>query len=160
MSDKPVLDDRGRRGLIANALLFTAICLVVNGIVFGLGWNTASSAGRAPLIPPGPVVGLVWTALFAAMGAARWAYLRDTPAPGWRGHAPAALAAACLAFPFYTAGLSDQRVGYVGTVATLGLAILAAALLRSSSRLASALIVPTAIWTGWVAMVGAVFGRI
>jgi tryptophan-rich sensory protein len=155
-----IFRDHGRRGLLANAGAFTATCLATNGLIFGLGWNAESSAGTVPLIPPGPVVGVVWTMLFAGMGTARWAYLRDAGERGWQRHVPTALAAVCLAFPFYTAGLSDERVGYVGTVATFGATVVAAAALWERSRLASGLILPTAIWTGWVSLVGAVFGRI
>lgn len=160
MTTAPIFHDHGRRGLLANAGAFTATCLATNGLIFGLGWNAGSSAGTAPLIPPGPVVGVVWTMLFAGMGAARWAYLRDAGERGWQVYVPTALAAMCLAFPFYTAGLSDERVGYVGTVVTFGATIAATAVLWGRSRLAGALILPTAIWTGWVSLVGTVFGRI
>jgi len=155
-----ILDDPTRRGLIANAAAFVVTALIVNGVIFALGWNFSSAVDRPPLIPPGAVVGTVWTLLFALMGAARWAWLRDTRDHGWRGWTPVALAAACLAYPFYTGGLADQASGIVGTVVTMIAALAIAALLWPGSRLAGALIVPTVAWTGWVAMVGAVYGRI
>ena len=156
----PVFADPNRRGLIANAAVFVVACLLVNGLVFGLGWAAASSAVRAPLIPPGPVVGSVWTILFAMMGAARWAYLRDAGGGGWRGWAPAALASLCLAFPFYTAGFSDRQAGFIGTAATLVIAAIICGALYRESKIAAAFIAPTVAWTGWVTMVGVVFGRI
>lgn len=157
-----ILDDPHRRGLIANATAFVVAALVINGVIFALGWNLTPSATRPPLIPPGPVVGTVWTLLFALMGAARWAWLRDTPGDdrGWRVWTPVALAVGCLAYPFYTGGLANQTSAYIGTVVTLAAAIVIAGLLYRRSPLAAGLIVPTALWTGWVAMVGAIFGRI
>lgn len=155
-----ILDDPDRRGLIANAAAFVATCIVVNGLVFGLGWTAGSAAVRPPLIPPGPVVGIVWTILFACMGAARWAYARDTRDRDWRHWAVVALAVVCLAFPFYTRGFADQEAGYVGTLATLAAALGVVAALAPRSRTAAAWIVPTVVWTGWVAIVGTIFGRI
>lgn len=161
MTSATAFDDPQRRGLFVNAAAFVVVCLVVNGVIFGLGWNAPpSSAGRAPFIPPGPVVGTVWTLLFALMGAARWAYVRDARDRGWRGWMPVVLAAVCLAFPFYTSGLSDQDTGFIGTVATLGFAVFVAAALSGQSAAAAWAIVPTIVWTGWVAGVGAIFGRI
>ena len=160
MSVFAIFAEPHRRGLVANVAAFVVACLVVNGLVFGLGWAAASSANAAPLIPPGPVVGSVWTLLFALMGAARWAYLRDTRRGGRHGWAPAALAVLCLAFPFYTAGFSDQKAGFVGTAVTLGVATMVCGMLYRRAPLAAACIAPTVVWTGWVTMVGVVFGRI
>lgn len=105
-------------GLAANLGLFVGLPLVLNGLIFGLGWDRAS--GPRVGIPPGWVVGSLWVVLFAGMGTARWLLLR---AAGGREEQRrvewvSLLAFLCLLYPLYTAGLRNDRVGLVGNVIT------------------------------------------
>jgi len=122
MSDgQPVMS-----GLAANLAVFVGAPLVVNGLIFGLGW--ARTDGPQAGLPPGWVVGVIWVVLFAGMGTARWLLLRTA----WvdveqrRVERVTLLAFVCLLYPLYTAGLQNERVGLVGNILTLWLARAAA----------------------------------
>jgi tryptophan-rich sensory protein len=146
----------GRQRRLVRIAAFVGVCLATNGLIFALGWNAPGAQATPAAIPPGPVVGAVWLVLFAAMGAA-YDLAKASQRRAW---VPLALAAACLAYPFYTAGLRDQSLGYCGVVATLLAALASALALRPASRRAAWLVVPVAVWTGYVAIVGAVAGAI
>ncbi len=140
------------QGTIVNIVAFVAAALIGNGLVFATG-----SAGGPPppgaegLLPPGPVVGAVWLVQFALMGVARAWVLRDGGAGEWRGWLPVAIGVICLAFPVYTAGLSDPAAGAVGTVVTLVVVVIAMLAIGQSSSRAAWALVPLACWLGYVA---------
>jgi len=92
-----------------------AIVLVINGLIFGLGWNDGSSITSDELTPPGWLVGSIWLILFAIFGVLRYQLLSQ---PGKRKLLDI-LIAACALYPAYTAGLSNQTVALVGNVLTL-----------------------------------------
>ena len=106
------------RGLAANLVVFVGLPVVLNGVIFGLGWNRASGPNVG--IPPGWFVGSMWVVLFAGMGLARWLLLRAATgrAEQRRVEWVSLLAFLCLLYPLYTVGLRDDRVGLVGNVVT------------------------------------------
>jgi tryptophan-rich sensory protein len=122
MQDGRIGDDRSggpvMTGLAANQVVFVGLPLVLNGVIFGLGWDRAS--GPQVGIPPGWIVGALWVVLFAGMGTARWLLLRaarrheDQQRAEW----VSLLAFLCLLYPLYTLGLRDDRVGLVGNLIT------------------------------------------
>jgi tryptophan-rich sensory protein len=128
-------------GLAANLAVFILSPLVMNGIIFGLGWDRASAS--IPGVPPGPVVGVIWMLLFTGMGVARRLLVRAR-----RGGAEwvSLLALVCLLFPLYTVGLRSMVTGLVGTLLT---AVLAIAVVRSSwnrSREAAVCVAAVCVW--------------
>ena len=139
----------GRAGLAMNVAVLLAATIAVNGFLFGIGWARPSGA-QMPMIPPGAVVGLIWTVLLGLMGAARWAYVRGSGDTGWRSWTPFMLGALCIAYPFYTSGLQRNGAAFWGTVVTLIAAVAVMFALRRGDRLAPWLLVPTAIWGGYV----------
>ncbi len=128
-------------GLAANLAVFVLVPLALNGVIFGLGWDRAG--GPMPGIPPGPVVGAIWVLLFAGMGIARWFLLRAR-----RGGAEwvSLLAFVCLLYPFYTAGLRNDRVGLVGNLLTAALAVAVAVMAWRRCRAAAACICAVCVW--------------
>ncbi len=122
--------------LAGNLGVFIVPPLVLNGIIFGLGWN--GNTAPSPYLPPGWLVGTIWMALFTAMGAARWLLVRDTTdAPAaWR---VSLLAFLCMIYPLYTLGLSSEKIGLAGSVATGAVAVWVVARLVRVSRTAAAL---------------------
>ncbi len=138
------------KALAANVLLPIAAITAVNTLVFGLGWNMASGPALPGLlfpVLPGWLVGVVWTCLFAMMGAARWRIRR---ARGSSGRASRdwliRLMALCCAYPFYTLGLSNEIIGFAGNIATIIVAWVAFAKLRMVSQLAALAPASVAAW--------------
>ena len=119
-----------RRALLpslgGNLALFILLPLLLNGLIFGLGWNqgTRAAQGQLPGVPPGWVVGTLWMVLFAGMGVARWLLVR-VRGGRWSVTAEGVslLGILCLLYPLYTSGLRDDRVGLIGNVLTVAVAI-------------------------------------
>ena len=145
----PLLRAEGPWALAANVGLLIAATFVINGFLFASGWATPSGR-QMPMIPPGAVVGLIWTVLLGLMGAARWVYVRASGDSGWRSWTPFALAALCIAYPFYTSGLQRNGAAFWGTVLTLIAAVAVMLVLRRRDARSPWLLVPTAFWGGYV----------
>lgn len=140
-----VFDHKSSLGLAANISLAIGIACLGNGIIFAFGWNGDGAGKISPSFqPPGWVIGMVWTMLFAAMGTARWAAIRDG-----RRHAArpiTVLIVVCFAYPYYTLGLRSLEIGLAGSIATMLAAVFIAWRLMGQSRLAAACVLPTALW--------------
>jgi tryptophan-rich sensory protein len=86
-----------------------------------VGAGTLASVGEAiaapprkpdsPIAPPAPLIGAVWTALFACFGVAR-AKLRGLPRER---RLVDALWLMCVTYPLYTDGIRSRGAAYVGT---------------------------------------------
>lgn len=140
---------RSQRSLAANLAVFVGAPLLLNGVIFGLGWNRPRA--KAAGIPPGWVVGGLWMLLFAGMGTARWE-LENAPArlfgerrSGW----VSLLAFLCLLYPLYTEGLRDDRIGLGGNIVTAAVGVAALERVRHRSKTAALLLLPTCVWLGY-----------
>jgi translocator protein len=131
-------------------VLSLILVLGINALIFSSGWDKASDAlPTSPYAPPGYVIGIVWTVLFIGIGASRWFIIRDTGAGRRAAWLPLILAAICLAYPIYTAGLSDRTIALWGNVATAGFAIICAAILYRYSARAAYALMPIPVWIGF-----------
>jgi tryptophan-rich sensory protein len=140
-------------GLGANLTLFLVPPLLLNSVIFGLGWNRTSAA--LPGLPPGWVVGALWMLLFAGMGVARWLLVRDGMDRGVRAAAAAVLLLGflCLIYPLYTLGFSNDRAGLVGNLITLLVAVPVLLLALRRSRAAAGCISAVCLWLSYAATV-------
>ena len=147
---KPIL-----RSLGANLALFMVPPLLLNGVIFGLGWNR--NGMDLPGLPPGWFVGGLWMLLFAGMGVARWLLLRDGAERGDRKAASGVelLGFLCLIYPLYTVGLSNDRIGLVGNMVTLLVALPVAAFAWRRVRAAGGCVVAVCLWLSYAAAVTA-----
>ena len=141
------LDRRDAIGALLNAAAAVLVAAAVNGLIGALGLNGPDESLREPAFaPPGWFIGGMWVALFALMGAARWAAVRDGDRRG--GWWIVGLLAICVAYPFYTSGF-DLVPSMTGNVVTLVAAVALALRLRRTSRTAALLIAPTAAWVAF-----------
>ena len=128
--------------------VFVAACIVMNGLIFAMGWQDQSASGRG-LLPPGWVIGLVWIGLFAGLGFAYWRLGRHGLHDGHGRQWILWLAAWCLAYPLYTAGLSSRSLSLAGNVATIALALVLAVWLWPHERTSAALVASIAVWVAY-----------
>jgi len=143
MPDTPTSAVSSLPGNLAAFLLPT---LVLNGIIFGLGWDV--STPPSPYLPPGWVVGSIWVVLFIAMAIARWLLVRaHTIAAARDARLVVLLGTLCLIYPLYTVGLSSQSIGLAGAIVTALIAVWVAVRIARSSPAASAL---TGLLIAWL----------
>jgi tryptophan-rich sensory protein len=150
-----IFNSPGIPGLVVNVLACVSSTLLLNGLIFGLGWSRLDRPALldptvAPrFTPPGYAFGLIWTGLFSLMGTARWLIAQGTDPTIVAQHQQLVLGLIifCLVQPLYSTAISSRLGGILGTVAAFGLAGFTAVTVRSSSAAAGLLIVPVALWT-------------
>jgi hypothetical protein len=137
--------------LTGNLAVFVLLPLLLNGAIFGLGWDRKSASATGPMegIPPGWVVGAIWMVLFTGMGVARWLLIKR--GAGRLIEGPSLVASLCLLYPLYTSGLQDNHVGLIGNVATAAVAVPIAAMVWGWSRAASVCLAAACFWLFYAA---------
>ena len=143
------LRGKAKKNLSTNLAVFVGAPLVLNGIIFALGWNRPRA--KAAGIPPGWAVGSLWLLLFAGMGAARW-QLESASTSLFRERRSewvSLLAFLCLTYPLYTEGLQDDRIGLGGNIVTGLVSCVAVERVAHRSRTAALLLLPTCLWLGY-----------
>ncbi len=105
-----------------------------------------TSSERYRLEPPGWVIGLVWTFLFAGLGAARWLVIENSDRPIKDTNWVFSLLLFCAAYPLYTLGLRSVVMGLIGNAATCVIALWVASQIRRRSLTATFLVSTVAVW--------------
>lgn len=156
--DRPRAAHRGRAALVGLAAFFGAvfIAMLIAGLATRVGVNGWYADAAKPFwTPPDWVFTPVWTALYAMMALAAWIVWRRN---GWHGARIALLLyfaqlALNVLWPilFFTLKLT----GWASLeILVLVLAILATAWrFDRHSRVAAALLLPYAVWTGYAASI-------
>ena len=141
-------------GLVANIAAACGTTLIINGLIFGLGWNsTPNNNSPSALTPPGYLVGIVREFLFAGMGTARWLLLHSGN-PRLNGYTwlVVGLAAFCLVYPFYTLAPGSNLAGLIGNIGTILVALFVAWKIRKASGPAAALVFLIIPWVSFASI--------
>jgi len=139
-----------RFAILRNLGLALLLVCIENILIFsGIGFSSAGTSGGNFIGPiPGWIIGGVWTALFAGLGVARGVLEADGSAAARRAAwAVLILLIACAAYPFYTMGLNNERIGVTGNIITIGLSVWTAIQIFCVQR--CAVIAPLSVF-GWV----------
>jgi translocator protein len=145
------LNQPTRRSLILNIVLSTGSALVMNGLIFSLGWSSSDIPTRPAFAPPDFVIGLVWAViLFPLMASARWRlnYYREmtaNQAQKW----VTFLILSCLIYPLYSLAISSVLGGFFGNIWTIALASFTVAQVWSISKPAAYSVLPVIIWVAF-----------
>jgi tryptophan-rich sensory protein len=100
---------------------------------------------RSPLAPPGPVIGMVWSALFASFGAARARLARRPDVQ----REIDALWLLCVTYPLYTLGMRWRAGAYAGHAAIAAVAAHATLQAAGEDQEAAALLAPVLPWVAF-----------
>ena len=131
---------------------YVALALLLNGLVFGLGWNATGVTRQASqpwFAPPGWAIGLVWTLLLAGMGAADALLSARLPGAARTRLLGRVLALDCLAYPFYALATDSVWAGFAGNVGTAVLAAIVAVSAYSQDRRAALAFALVALWSSY-----------
>lgn len=144
-----------RSSLTLNIAAAVGLAVIGNGIIALFGWRAGTDGTISPsFAPPGAVIGIVWTLLFAALGAARWLVVRDASDAGRRNaRLVTALLLICFAYPYYTLGFRSEVAGLIGSIVTMIAAAVIAWRIAGQSRIAAALVAMTSIWCVFASVV-------
>lgn len=127
-----------RRQILTAIAMSVGIAALTNGLLAALGLNRPRTGAWPAFAPPGPIIGIVWIALFAGMGAA-YALVPQK-------RAVAALIVLCLAYPFYTHVAGTHLSELAGNVVTFVYAVWLMLTLRARSTAATLLVAAVAAW--------------
>jgi len=130
--------------LAANLIGSIVLVLVLDGLIFGLGWDLRSAV---PTDMPGWFVASVWIMLFALMGLARWHLATIDDRSKSRGVViVTALIVLCAAYPFYALLTGSRIAGLAGNIITIVVAAAAMYGIWPLSRKAAILVFPVVPW--------------
>lgn len=123
------------------------IAIVLNLIIFKLGWNN-NSQGVSPGLPPGWVIGVIWVIILGILGYALYLTvgLKDTVSSVLI----VLLILACLAYPFYTSGLTMNSSAKLGNILTLIASYIVAIAIARRSPSVLPYMIPILIWGSYV----------
>ncbi len=126
-----------------------AAALVMNGLIFSLGWNDGTQL-TDPGDPPGWLVGAVWVVLFALLGLALWTLQRVGSEPARRGRSRVLiLILFCLAYPLYAIATDSWALGLIGNFLTIALALYVIVRVWPASPPAAWLVFPIIPWVSY-----------
>ncbi|MBC7795911.1 MAG: tryptophan-rich sensory protein [Pyrinomonadaceae bacterium] len=136
------------KSLIFNIALSIGAVLVVNALIFGFGWNVETGSTRYIWFEPaGYVVGIVWVALFALMGTARWVLNFQVTKDAARGKLwIVILMISCLLYPLYALATGSVLAGFLGNIETVILSAFVFWRVRRASNFAAFLVAPVIVW--------------
>ena len=141
--------ERNLKNWLIWVTVFIAVTMVINGLIALLGWEGVETrfTERSNRLPPGWIIGLVWTILFICMASTFW-LLASSKEITSRRKAGEVLAFAifCLSYPIFTIGFSIHFLVFFGNLLCIVWSSYLTGVLRDISRPASALMVLPAIW--------------
>jgi tryptophan-rich sensory protein len=124
---------------------FIGIAVLINGILFYFGIYDPVVNKR---LPPGYVVGIVWTVLIGCMAYSQYLVMQKTKG-GYVQWLIPALFLYCVLYPFYTTGFRNKCIIDFANVLTIIFAAVVAYVLYDITKKGSLLISLTAVWASY-----------
>lgn len=123
------------------------VAIILNLIIFNLEWNN-NSQETSPLLPPGWMIGVIWVIILGILGYALYLTvgLKDTVSSVLI----VLLILACLAYPFYTSGLTMNSSAKLGNILTLIASYIVAISVARRSPSVFPYMIPILIWGSYV----------
>jgi tryptophan-rich sensory protein len=128
--------------------------LLMNGLIFSLGWKIAKYQNPNPYIPPGGIVGLVWLVIFALLGYVHYClYSGNRNRPTAASIAIVLFILYSLAYPILTTFSSNKNAFSLLNQGALLLATATTVLVYQENVALIPYMIPLMAWTGYVNVV-------
>ena len=141
--------ERNLKNWLTCVVVFIGATMVVNGLIALIGWEggDARFTEGPNRLPPGWMIGLVWTVLFIGMASAFWLLASSKEITSRRKAGEVmAFVIFCLSYPIFTMGFNVTILVFFGNLLCIVWSSYLTGVLRDISRPASALMVLPAIW--------------
>lgn len=134
---------------IAHTLVPVVAAIVLNGIIYGLGWNKEQNdkSMNNKYLPPGYVIAMVWVIILGLLG-----YTHYLVYPSYASAIIVFAVVYCLAYPFLTGGLRAENADILNMI-SLVLAIIVIVSVGLKDVGAIVYTVPFLLWTAYVNIV-------
>ena len=127
------------------------LALIINAFIYSSGWNEYKNATpKNPLIPPGYIIGSIWVLIFGFLGYAHYLLYAKNNTMTWGTVAIELAVAFCLAYPFLTNGLKQNKIAAYLNYATLLISGMLGFAVLNESKSAVVYTVPFIIWSAYV----------
>jgi tryptophan-rich sensory protein len=142
-------------------LLFSLVCLAVNILFYWIGWYGHGKRGIYQYnkwLPPGFLIGIVWIAIFGALGYSFYLAYTGPPTLDESGNpvkwnasciAIVVVASYCLFYPFITMVLNDRYAQLLNLIA-LFMAFSLGIIVIQENVAAFWYVLPLIVWTSYV----------
>ena len=129
---------------------FIGITIIINGIIFYSGYEKNNIKG----LPPGYIIGLVWTFLIGCMAYSQWLLLQSIRISDiWIQWLIPSLFLWCILYPAYTSGFRSKKISDIAVVVSWYFSIIVGLLLYKYNWISAGLIGLTTLWCSYVAFV-------
>ena len=144
--------------LYSNIFIPILLAIILNIIIFTYGWNKIYKKNKKNefkknnLLPPGPIVGIIWIILLGLLGYVNYSLItmknRSLLTYLTSGFLILFIFF-CLAYPFLTNGLQEKKVFFFNGM-TLILAIILFIMVYIQNKYASYYLIPLLLWALYV----------
>jgi len=123
------------------------LATLMNYVIFMNEWN--GRIGKVnPYLPPGPIIGLIWTIIFGLLGYAHFILYSNKL---WiASRSIIFLLLFCICYPLFTGGLSNLKIINVLNSVTLILSFIVSIIVFDASRTAFGYMIPLLVWASYV----------
>jgi tryptophan-rich sensory protein len=140
-------------------ILFPIILgIIINIIIFVFKLNKNKYTVN-PLLPPGYVIGLIWTIIFGLLGYTFYLLLKKNNKLDLSCYAIIFILIFCLLYPFLTNGFSNKNISIILNLLTLLIAIIGTIIVFNQSKYISLFMIPLIIWATYVNIITIFFDK-
>lgn len=122
------------------------LALLMNYVIFTNHWNKMSKIND--YLPPGPIIGLIWTIIFGLLGYAH--FILYSNKKWFASKSIILLLLFCICYPLFTSGLSNLKIGNVLNSLTLILSFVVSIIVFDASTKAFKYMIPLLVWASYV----------
>jgi tryptophan-rich sensory protein len=123
--------------------------IIMNGIIYTFGINKYTSKDKInPYIPPGYIIGIIWTVIFGLLGYAHYLLYKLKNEISLASLSIVFLIIFCILYPFIT-GLKPKN-GLLLNLITLILAFIVSIIVILESKYIFIYLIPLLIWASYV----------
>ena len=130
-------------------LLPIILAILLNGLIYYLGWNNSSLKLKHTILPPGYIIGIVWIIIFGLLGYVHYLLYKLKGKFSIYSNIIVLFLIFCLAYPFLTNGLKEGNANILNLI-TLILSFVIGLIVITQSVKAFYYIIPLLLWASYV----------
>jgi len=125
------------------------LAILSNSLIYTLKLNYSIQKIRSTILPPGPIIGLIWIIIFGLLGYAHYILYKLKNGFSIYSNTIVLLLIFCLAYPFLTSDFKQKKASILNLI-TLIFSFIVALLVITQSINAFYYIIPLLIWASYV----------
>jgi tryptophan-rich sensory protein len=129
---------------IVHVIVPVVAAILINGLIYALGWNREQNDKSGKYLPPGYVIGIIWIIILGLLG-----YTHYLTYPSYASYIIVMAVLYCLAYPFLTSGLRAENAGMYNLLSLIiAIAVIVSVGMKDINAIGYT--IPFLIWTTYV----------